>query len=268
LLQGGLAMKVDRRVFLLAMCSTPVALAGCGGGSGNGGGGGFLTKSLGLSGAFRGMLTRAVNDSLDIDISLNGTTVTGAGRLIAAVGTDISSGTISGTFTGSPTSGVVSFTLTFDTGNLAGQTLSMTNATYGGTSNGYSVTVTVSGPYVLGAETVNVTLNKISDASADVTGQWTGNATSSVTGARVAVTADFVQNVNHLSGNGTANGVPFTLSGLIIADKITYGSLSGLNIDFTATVTGRNNSATNMSGSYSGSQDSGTFSLVRSGSSG
>jgi hypothetical protein len=183
------------------------------------------------------------------------------------VGTDISSGTISGTFTGTQTSGVISFTLTFRDGNLAGQTFSMTSASYTGTSNGGNVTVTISGPYMLGTETGNLSLSKISDATADVTGTWSGSAKSSVTGATVPVTANFSQDINDLSGDGTANSVPFTLSGLIIADKITYGSLNGLNIDFTATVTGHNGSATNMSGTYSGAQDSGTFSLVRTGSS-
>lgn len=261
-------MQIDRRVFLLAMCSTPAALAGCGGGGGNSGGGGFLTKSLGIGGIFRGMLTRAVNDTFDMDISLSGTTISGAGRLIAASGTDVSAGTITGTFNGTTTSGTVTFTLTFDVGAHTGETFTMTNATYTGTSSGGVVTVTVIGPYTLGAETGNLTASKISDTTADVTGDWSGTATSNRTQQTGPITVTFTESGNHLSGNGTVPGVqtPVPISGFIIGDKITYGAVGGLNISFTATVTGKNNVSKAIDGTYSGS-DSGTFHLARSGSS-
>jgi len=145
----------------------------------------------------------------------------------------------------------------------------MTNATYTGTSNGGVVTVTVTGAYTLGAETGHLTASKISDSTADVSGDWTGTATSNTTHQSGALMVTFTEQGNHLSGNGTVPGVltPVPITGFIIGDKITYGAVGGLNISFTATVTGKNNVSTAIDGTYTGS-DSGTFHLAKSGSSG
>src|SRR5205823_2687293 len=68
-----------------------IVLAGCGGGGGGSGGG--------LRSVFRGALGRAVGDVFDMDVTINGTTISGTGRLTRQ-GSTLASGNVNGSLNG------------------------------------------------------------------------------------------------------------------------------------------------------------------------
>lgn len=215
-----------------------LAFPGCGGGEET-----TQNPAPGLSGVWTGTLGRVAGDTIEIEFHQDGTNVTGTGRLTS--GNQPFTGTLTGTL---DANNHLTVTTTFN-----GQ-----NFSYTGDLNG----TTLTGTYDLGAEHGNLSLAKSPVTTANVAGAWTGSYTSTAGGGTGALSVNFTQNGNALTGNGSAvvagQTVNGTVTGTIIGNKITYGVASGggAQFSYTATVNG-----TQMSGTYSGADDTGNFTL-------
>lgn len=242
---------------LLAVC----VLAGCGGGSGGGSSSPSPVLTRSIVGAFTATLSRAANDTLDVDYVLDstGTVLSGSLRVspansgAATVG-DFSSGVWNSltkhlTFSATVGSAVYTYDAALNDTDTSQEVSTIGTLTYTPTG-GTAVTQSA------------LQFRKFANFTPNLAGNWTGNFTApTASGGNGTMTIAFTQAAGSgvLAGSGSVIGTA-TATGAI------SGSLIGSRFDFSLTTTNQTvfKFTTN---SLTGTQVSGVYTATPSGSS-